>query len=120
MTGYGSWLGRLQFVGIAIREPGYHVWGCSPVRGEDGRIHVFAARWPVAKGFVPGWYQDSEIARYVGSQPEGPFAFAEVVIPARGDRGWNRVSAHNPTIRRVGDRFALCYISNAGVVRGVQ
>lgn len=37
-----------QYTGIAIEEPGYTVWGTSPIVGDDGKIHLFVARWPAS------------------------------------------------------------------------
>ncbi len=102
-----------QLHGIVINEPGYHVWGSSPVMDDDGRVHLFAARWPVQAKFVPGWHTACEIARYVGSSPRGPFEFAEVVARGSGE-GWNKQGVHNPSIRKVGEQYALVYIANTG------
>ena len=30
------------------------VWGGSVIRGEDGRYHMFASRWPKSLAFAPG------------------------------------------------------------------
>jgi hypothetical protein len=35
-----------EFVGVAVEEPGYTIWGSSPIIGEDGKVHLFVARWP--------------------------------------------------------------------------
>ena len=103
-----------QLRGIAINEPGYHVWGSSPIMDETGRVHLFAARWPVAASFVPGWHTACEIAHYIGAGPEGPFKFSDVVARGDGD-GWNKQGIHNPHISKVGDRFVLTFIGNTGV-----
>ena len=34
------WLDRLEYVGIAVEEPGYHVWGSMLVQWLDGRLLV--------------------------------------------------------------------------------
>jgi hypothetical protein len=36
---------RIQYVGIAVREPEHHVWGCTPVKDDDGKYHLFGARF---------------------------------------------------------------------------
>jgi hypothetical protein len=73
-----------QYTGIAIEEPGYTVWGTSPIAGEDGKIHLFAARWPAELKVDPGWRSHSEIAHYVGSSPEGPFHFSDIALRGSG------------------------------------
>ncbi|MHC5017448.1 MAG: hypothetical protein ACYSN9_06955 [Planctomycetota bacterium] len=41
-------------VGRILEDPDHYVWGCSPIYGPDGRIHVFYSKWPNAAGFG-GW-----------------------------------------------------------------
>ena len=101
-----------EFKGIAIDEPGYHVWGSSPIKGEDGKVHLFAARWKTAHKFDPGWRSHSEIAHYVADKPEGPFCFSDVVLTGTGKDTWDKCGIHNPAIHKVGDKYALLYISN--------
>ncbi len=113
-TSLCQWADRLEYVGIAVHEPSYHVWGCSPIIGPQGNTHLFVARWPVAAQFDPGWYTDCEIARYVSEKPEGPFTFKEVVLQGTGTATWDKVAPHNPTIHRVGTQYALLYIANTG------
>lgn len=103
-----------RFVGPAVREPDYNVWGSSPIDGPDGRVHLFVSRWPVAAKFDPGWRTHSEIARYVADRAEGPFSLAEVVVRGDGE-GWDGFGAHNPTVSRCGAGYLLHYIANDGL-----
>lgn len=120
---------RLEYVGVAIAEDDYFVWGSSPVIGEDGKVHLFSARWPADKK-GPGWASDCEIARYVADRPEGPFKFVEVVV--KGEEGqlsphnptitkFEDVSAQlspcNPTVRKLAGKYVLLYIANDGLKR---
>lgn len=75
---------RLEFVGTAVEEPGYTIWGTSPILGDDGKVHLFVARWPCELKVDPGWRTHSEIAHYVGDSPEGPFSLVEVVGKGKG------------------------------------
>jgi hypothetical protein len=88
---------------------GYWVWGGSAVRGEDGRYHLFASRWPRELAFHPHWLTHSEIVRAVADSPLGPYRFAEVVLPARGEGYWDGRMTHNPTVHRFGGRYLLFY-----------
>lgn len=103
---------RWEYIGIAVSEPGYHVWGTSPVMDEKGRVHLFAARWPAQYKVDPGWRSHSEIAHYVGDSPEGPFRFSDVAIRGTGRDTWDKYGAHNPTVHRVGEQYVLLYIAN--------
>ena len=109
-----DWADRLEYVGVAVEEPGYHVWGSSPVIGPAGKTHLFVARWPIEKKFK-AWLTHCEIARYTSEQPEGPFTFQDVVVQGSGKQGtWDFQSPHNPSVQKVGDRYVLTYIANAG------
>jgi hypothetical protein len=101
-----------QFIGVAIEEPGYHVWGSSPIIGPDGKVHLYAARWPEETKVDPGWRSHSEIAHYVSDKPEGPFKFSEVALTGTGRDTWDKVAVHNPAIHKVGGKYVLLYISN--------
>ena len=109
-----SWADRLEYVGLAVEEPGYHVWGSSPVIGPAGKTHLFVARWRIEHKFK-AWLTHCEIARYVSDQPEGPFVFQEVVVKGSGKKGdWDFQSPHNPSVQKVADQYVLTYIANAG------
>lgn len=103
---------RWEFIGIAVQESGYTIWGTSPVIGDDGKVHLYVARWPCDLKVDPGWRSHSEIAHYVGEVPEGPFVFSDIAITGTGTDTWDRYGAHNPAIHRVGKRFVLLYIGN--------
>ncbi|MBW6492712.1 MAG: hypothetical protein K0B15_16125, partial [Lentimicrobium sp.] len=70
---------QFKLIGEAVNEPGYDIWGSSPVRDENGKLHLFCARWPSSIPFDIGWRFNSEIAHYIAEHPEGPFEFVEVV-----------------------------------------
>jgi hypothetical protein len=113
MAEYRSWADRLEYLGVAVEEPGYHVWGSSPVIGPKGKTHLFVSRWPVENGFK-AWITDCEIARYVSDSPEGPFVFKEVVLRGTETDTWDRKSPHNPNVHKVGNQYVLLYIANRG------
>ncbi len=104
-----------EFVGVAISEPGYHVWGTSPILGDDGNVHLFCARWPLEAEFDPGWRTSSEIAHYIGENPEGPFVFSDVVLQGSEEKHWDKFAPHNPTIHKINNLYALFYIANDGI-----
>ena len=74
-----------EFIGTAVKEPDYTIWGTSPVWGVDGKVHLFVARWPCELKVDPGWRTHSEIAHNVGNTPEGPFRFVQLVGKAKGE-----------------------------------
>ncbi|WP_339756041.1 glycoside hydrolase family protein [Algoriphagus aquimarinus] len=100
-----------EYMGIAVEEPGFTIWGTSPVMDDEGNVHLFVARWPGDK-VNPDWRSASEIAHYVGSNPEGPFSFSDVAVAGTGLDTWDKYGAHNPTISRVEDKYVLLYIAN--------
>jgi hypothetical protein len=101
-----------EYVGIAVEEPGYTVWGSSPIIGPEGKVHLFVARWPAELKVDPGWRSHSEIAHYVSDSPEGPFSFSEIALTGTGEDTWDKYGAHNPAIHQVGDNYILLYIGN--------
>mgnify|MGYP000060552607 CR=1 FL=1 len=85
---------------------GYHVWCGAPVKGGDGKYHLFYSRWPKSVGFAPGWAIHSEIAYAVADQPQGPYRHVNVALPARplnpktGKKYWDGDATHNPNLLR--------------------
>lgn len=102
-----------EFIGEVINEPGWDVWGSSPIQTDDGKTHLFVARWPADVPFNRGWRTHSQIARYSAENPEGPFKFQKVVLKGAGE-GWDAQGYHNPNIQKVGNRFVLTCIANSG------
>jgi hypothetical protein len=106
---------KLRYQGVILEEPDYHIWGSSPIWGNDGRVHVFSSRIPVDTGFQL-WWATSQIAHYVADRPEGPFSLVEVLLkPGDSPEGaWDHGPQHNPSITRIDDRYVLCYHSGKG------
>ena len=77
-----------QYVGIAVEEPGYTIWGTSPIIGDDEKIHLFVARWPGAK-VEPGWRTSGEIAEFCSSKFATTFLIAEKSLQFQTDREEN-------------------------------
>lgn len=96
-------------VGGGFRMPGYWVWCMSVVRGDDGQYHGFASRWSDTLSFRH-WVTSSEIVHCTSPTPEGPYTFRDVVLPARGAQFWDGKMTHNPTIHKIGNKYALFYI----------
>lgn len=90
--------------------PDHWVWCGAPIRGEDGRYHLFASRVPKEVVFHPHWLFRSEIVRAESDTPVGPYRLAEVALPPRGGDFFDARSTHNPHIRKVGDTYLLLYM----------
>ncbi len=88
---------------------GYWVWCGSVGWGEDGRWHMFAARWPKAYPFFQGYAAASEIVRATADSPAGPFRFEEVVLGPRDKSYWDGRMAHNPYLLKPRQGWALFY-----------
>ncbi|MEP2775276.1 MAG: glycoside hydrolase family protein [Luteolibacter sp.] len=102
-----------KYRGIIVNEPGWDLWGASPVIDDEGRCHLFIARWPGKVDFNKSWREHSEIARYTAPGPEGPFTFQETILkPDPNREGWAKIGFHNPNIQRLKDgRYVLTYIA---------
>ncbi len=88
-------------------------WGASVIKGQDGKYHMFYARWPKKLKFT-AWLTHSEVAHAVSDHPEGPYHYVETVIKARGPGYWDQVTAHNPKIKYFDGKYYLYYISAKG------
>jgi hypothetical protein len=84
----------------------YWVWGSSVIKGEDGKYHMFASRWPKWAGFG-AWVTNSEVVRAVSDTPEGPYEFVEVVLKPRGKAYFDGLCTHNPRIVKWKNKYLL-------------
>ena len=66
-------------------------WGGLPLKGPDGKWHLFASQF-VNNCTLAGWNPGSSVIRAVSEHPEGPFTYAETVFPT---------FHHNPTVRKL-------------------
>ncbi len=101
----------LEWKGVAVQDDNYTIWGCAPIQGDNGKIHLFVARWP-EKNVDPAWRKSSEIAHYVSDSPEGPFKFSDITIQGTRKNTWDKYAPHNPEIKKVGKKYVLLYIGN--------
>jgi len=112
-TPYSAIAKGLTWAGIAVEEQDYTIWGASPILDNNGKVHLFVARWP-EKNVNPAWRKSSEIAHYVSEKPEGPFHYVETVLKGSGMSGhWDAFAPHNPEIKKFGDTYALLYVANS-------
>jgi len=101
-----------EYIGKAVQKRGTHVWGTSPVIGPDGRVHLYVAEWPIPRDpsvRFSGWYKESQIAHYVGDNPEGPFEFLRIAVP---DLDGKFNAPHNPTVQHIDGKYVLSFIVN--------
>jgi hypothetical protein len=101
-------------------EKGFFVWCGAPVKGPDGRYHLFYSRWPVKVGFAPGWAIHSEIAYAVADAPAGPYRPVNVALPRRGinpatgKKYWDADVTHNANALFHNGKFYIFYMGNHG------
>ena len=91
-----------------LRKPGYHNWGSSIIKGEDGKYHLFYSRWPEDHA---AWLTFSEIAHATSEGPAGPWKYKETVLEGRGKGHWDAITAHNPKIKYFNGKYYLYYIA---------
>jgi len=103
---------KLVPIGRILETDGYYVWGTSPIKAPDGKIHVFYSQWK-AEHRMGGWLNASEIAHAVADSPESPFRYSETVLAPRGIGYWDGTTCHNPHIRKVDEKYCLFYIGNS-------
>lgn len=66
-------------------------WGGLPIKGADGRYHLFASQF-VQNCTLKGWLPGSTVVRAVSDDPMGPFVYAETVF---------ETFHHNPQVLRL-------------------
>jgi hypothetical protein len=103
---------KLVPIGRMLETEGYYVWGTSPVKAPDDKIHVFYSRWN-AERKMGGWLNASEIAHAVADSPESPFEYIETILAPRGEGYWDGTTCHNPHIKEVDGKYCLFYIGNS-------
>lgn len=100
--------------------PDHFVWCGAPVKGPDGKYHLFYSRWPVKAGFAPGWALRSEIAYAVADRPAGPYRHVNVALPPRGNdpatgrKYWDADVTHNANAFFHDGKYYLFYMGNHG------
>ncbi|VGO18626.1 glycoside hydrolase family protein [Pontiella sulfatireligans] len=101
-------MGRAHVEG-GYKDADYWVWGSSIVKGDDGKYHMYVARWPKGIKFHPGWMVASEIVHAVADQPEGPYEFSDVAVGPRSPQFWDGCSQFNPKVFKHKDTYILFY-----------
>lgn len=94
---------------IAFADSDYYLWDCSVIRVE-GKYHMFSSRWKKELGFGWNWLYNSEIVHAVADAPQGPFVYANTVLPRRGREYFDGMSTHNTCIRQYNGKFYLYYM----------
>ncbi|HVZ48052.1 MAG TPA: glycoside hydrolase family protein, partial [Gemmatimonadaceae bacterium] len=92
-----------------FRQAGYWVWCGTVVKGDDGKYHHYASRWPRGLPFGPHWLTNSEVVHSVADRAEGPYSFSDVALPARGEQFWDGRMTHNPVVRKIAAKYVLYY-----------
>ena len=54
-----------------LRNPDFHNWGSSIIKGEDGKYHLFYAQMSKKIGFK-SWLTDGVVSHAVSDSPAGP------------------------------------------------
>ena len=93
----------------AFEMDGYYIWDSSVIKAK-GKYHMFCSRWKEEYGFGFNWVFNSEIIRAVSDNPEGPYVFANVVLPRRGRQYFDGVNTHNTCIKEHNGKYYLYYM----------
>lgn len=93
-----------------FKTEGYFNWGASIIKGNDGKYHLFYARWKKEYGFK-GWLTHSEIAHATSKSPAGPWKYKKTALTSGRNGNWDDITAHNPKIKYFEGKYYLYYIS---------
>ena len=92
-----------------FRQDGWWIWCGTAIKGDDGKFHHYASRWPRGLSFGPHWLTNSEVVHSVSDRAEGPYVFSDVALAPRGEAYWDGRMTHNPVVKRIGGKYALFY-----------
>lgn len=90
------------------KPAGYETWGGNIVKDGD-TYYLVHSRWLTDGGH---WLYTSEIALAVANNPLGPYKPLKVILKGRGEGHWDELTAHNPKVKKFGDKYYLYYISS--------
>lgn len=97
-------------------DAGYYCWCPQINKGEDGKYCMVYSRW---RDKVGNWLTASEVCLAVSDNPVGPYKHLKLLLQGRGPGHWDELMAHNPKIKKFGDKYYLYYISSkSGPTRG--
>ncbi|MCT4587006.1 MAG: glycoside hydrolase family protein [Carboxylicivirga sp.] len=91
-----------------FKTEGYYNWGASIIKGDDGKYHLFYSRWQHS---FYAWLTHSEVAHAVSDSPAGPWKYIGTALTSDGRGKWDAITAHNPKIKKFGNKYYLYYIS---------
>lgn len=112
---------RMQLAPAAAKfaHDSLYIWGASPIKGDDGKYHLFYSQWGRQFGFM-AWVTHSEIAHAVADHPMGPYQFSDQSLPPREGNYWDATTTHNPHIHRFDGKYYLYYTGNRGDMVNVR
>lgn len=93
----------------ALEFEDYYVWDCSVIYAE-GKYHMFSSRWKRELGFGWNWLFNSEVVHCISDRPEGPYEYADIVLPRRGRQYFDGMNTHNTCIKEYQGKYYLYYM----------
>ncbi len=85
-----------RYVDNGIEDADYSYWGGNILKGDDGKYHMFVARWPqdntLRKGEISGhhtWFS-STVAHAVSDSPTGPYKVIEDIGKGHNPEAYRR------------------------------
>jgi len=98
----------LEYVGPMISDPRYDFW-CTSVIENDGKFHLFTARWDTRMTFYPAWHNICEIAYYVSDKIDGTYKEVGVIWnSANLPKGYT--APHNVQVSEFEGKFVMIFI----------
>jgi len=107
---------------LNLMADGWTVWGCAPIYDENGKIHLFFARWQQGGNWKKiDWMNSGQIVHAMADCPEGPYDVLEVVLKGRGHDYWDGTGVINPQIYKFDGKYVLLYTGiNTKSTRKIQ
>lgn len=119
----------MEYKGTITSDHDWSNWCVSPVKGEDGRYHIFHTRW---KGDMSHWIDEGQIIHSVADTPEGPYEYVETVLsdpgqditdtpdPSKVITDLPGHAPHNSRVAKIDDKYVLTFIVQTGDTSNVR
>ncbi|MCL2487957.1 MAG: InlB B-repeat-containing protein [Oscillospiraceae bacterium] len=110
---------NMEYLSPAMSDPDYYYWCISPIEDDEGKTHLFVARWPRTSNGMWDWKVTCEIAHCVGDSPEGPFEYVDTAISNK-DVPKPQFAPHNVRVKKIDGLYCLVYITQGGPLQKDQ
>ena len=107
----------VNIIEAEFQENHYRTWGATILKEGDDYYMVYS-RWKKRGG---DWMTTSEIAiaKSHNGKIDGKYSYVKTLLTGRGKGHWDELMAHNPKLKKFGDKYYLYYISSKSAAKRI-